>query len=75
MLFLLTKDFLVLLLLSFIISLPLAIWGAMQWLGGFAYRMSLNGWLVVCTAVVDGISGYAFNYQFPCSPGSASQSR
>lgn len=46
-LFLLTKDFMGLLLLSFIISLPLAILGIMEWLKGFAQRMSLNGWLFV----------------------------
>jgi putative ABC transport system permease protein len=46
-LFLLTKDFLVLLLVSFIAALPLAIWGAMQWLSGFAYRMNLHVWLFV----------------------------
>jgi putative ABC transport system permease protein len=46
-LFLLTKDFLGLLLVSFIISLPLSILGIMEWLNGFANRMSLQGWLFV----------------------------
>lgn len=46
-LFLLTKDFLGLLLVSFIISLPLSILGIMEWLSGFANRMSLQGWLFV----------------------------
>jgi putative ABC transport system permease protein len=46
-LFLLTKDFLGLLLVSFIISLPLALLGIMEWLKGFANRMSLQGWLFV----------------------------
>jgi putative ABC transport system permease protein len=46
-LFLLTKDFLGLLLISFIISLPLAILGIMEWLSGFAYRMNLHVWLFV----------------------------
>jgi putative ABC transport system permease protein len=46
-LFLLTKDFLGLLLVSFIISLPLAILGIMEWLKGFANRMSLHVWLFV----------------------------
>ena len=45
--FLLTRDFLGLLLLSFFISLPLSIWGIIQWLSGFAHRMSLDGWLFV----------------------------
>lgn len=51
-LFLLTKDFLALLLVSFIISLPLAILGIMEWLNGFAHRMSLNGWLVVLPLLI-----------------------
>jgi putative ABC transport system permease protein len=45
--FLLTKEFMGLLSLSFIISLPLAILGIIEWLNGFANRMSLNGWLFV----------------------------
>jgi putative ABC transport system permease protein len=46
-LFLLTKDFLGLLLVSFVISLPLAILGIMEWLKGFSYRMNLHVWLFV----------------------------
>ena len=46
-LFLLTKDFLVLLLVSFIISLPPAILGIMEWLKGFANRINLQVWLFV----------------------------
>ena len=46
-LYLLTKDFLGLLLVSFIISLPLSILGIMEWLKGFSYRMNLHVWLFV----------------------------
>ncbi|MCP5046189.1 MAG: FtsX-like permease family protein [bacterium] len=45
--FLLAKDFVVLLLSSFVISIPLAIIGINQWLNGFASRMSLNAWLFI----------------------------
>jgi len=51
-LFLLTKDFLGLLLVSFLISLPLAIFGIIEWLKGFAYRMSLSGGLFVLPLLI-----------------------
>lgn len=51
-LFLLTKDFLGLLLVSFVISLPLAILGIMEWLKGFSYRMNLQVWLFVLPLLI-----------------------
>ncbi|NIM13534.1 MAG: ABC transporter permease [Candidatus Aminicenantes bacterium] len=44
---LLTKDFLVLIFISFLIALPLSFFGIREWLNSFAYRMDLHGWLFV----------------------------
>jgi putative ABC transport system permease protein len=44
-LFLLTKEFLVLILLSFLLAFPLCYWGINRWLGLFANKMSLGPWL------------------------------
>jgi len=46
-LILLTKDFLTLLGISFLIALPLSLFGLNEWLKGYAYRMDLNGWLFI----------------------------
>lgn len=46
-LLLLSRDILKLLLLAFIIALPPVMWGLDLWLGSFANRASLNGWLVL----------------------------
>jgi len=51
-LFLLIKDFLVLLLFSFVIVLPLTIWGITRWLSGFALQMDLTVWLFLLPLAV-----------------------
>jgi hypothetical protein len=43
---LLSRDFLVLVLLALVISTPVAWWLAERWLADFAYRTSMNGWVV-----------------------------
>ncbi|MCP5103262.1 MAG: ABC transporter permease, partial [bacterium] len=40
--FLLSKDFMVLLSISFVLSLPLVLMGIDRWLSGFALRMDLS---------------------------------
>lgn len=42
---LLSKDFLALVLIALILASPLAWWAVSQWLGTFAYRTELNGWI------------------------------
>ncbi len=42
---LLSKDFLSLILIAFIIALPLAWWALNNWLQDFAYRTSLSWWI------------------------------
>jgi putative ABC transport system permease protein len=49
---LLSKDFLILVLISFILSIPVA-WLAMhQWLQNFAYRVPISPWLFVSAGVM-----------------------
>lgn len=42
---LLSKDFLKLIVIAFIIALPFAWWGADAWLNNFAYKTSLSWWV------------------------------
>jgi len=42
---LLTKNFVQLILLAFIITVPLAWWGAVKWLQNFAYKTTLSWWI------------------------------
>jgi putative ABC transport system permease protein len=45
--FLLTNEFIRLVLLATIISWPVAWWIMSRWLDGFAYRITINGWIFV----------------------------
>jgi ABC-type antimicrobial peptide transport system permease subunit len=46
-LFVLNKDILLLLAISFLIALPVLFYGLNSWLQGYANRMALNGWLFI----------------------------
>jgi len=48
---LLGKDFMRLIAIAVLIAVPVGWWAANEWLQGFAYRISLNGWLFVSVAV------------------------
>lgn len=48
---LLGRDFIKLIALAVIIAIPLGWWAASVWLRGFAYRISLNGWIFFAAAV------------------------
>lgn len=47
----LSKDFLRLVLLASLIGLPLAWWGAHNWLQSFAYRVGIRWWMFAAAAV------------------------
>jgi putative ABC transport system permease protein len=49
--FLLSRDFLLLVLIAIAISLPLAWWAMERWLGAFAYRISI-GWEIPAMAAL-----------------------
>lgn len=48
---LLGKDFIRLIAIAVLIAVPLGWWAANEWLQGFAYRISLTGWLFVSAAL------------------------
>jgi putative ABC transport system permease protein len=48
---LLSKDFIVLVIIAFIIAAPLAWWAMNKWLENFAYRTSINWWVFVASGV------------------------
>lgn len=41
----LSKDFLLLVLIAFVIAVPIAWWGMQHWLQNFAYRTSISWWV------------------------------
>jgi len=49
---LLSKDFLILVLISFVIAAPVAWYGMHNWLKDFAYRIPLNWWVFVLAGVL-----------------------
>ncbi len=48
---LLSMDFILLVILAFVISLPIAWFAANEWLNGFSYRTNLNAWMFALTAL------------------------
>jgi len=46
------KDFIVLVILAFIIAAPLAWWGMHQWLQNFAYRTDISAWIFAAAVLL-----------------------
>jgi len=51
-LYLFGKDFIQLILISFIISLPVGYWGITKWLESFASRMDINAWIFILPLII-----------------------
>jgi putative ABC transport system permease protein len=51
-LFLLSKEFLILVSIAFLISIPVTSWVMHKWLDNFAYRINLNLWLFIAGGVL-----------------------
>jgi putative ABC transport system permease protein len=49
---LLSREFLLLVAISFVLAVPLAWYAGDQWLNGFAYRMELSIWIFLLTGVL-----------------------
>ena len=48
----LSKDFLKLVLISFVIAVPVAWWAMYKWLQDFAYRISIGWWIFLLAGVI-----------------------
>ncbi len=48
---LLSRDFILLVMIAFVIALPTSLFAATEWLNGFPYRTDLNVWMFVFTAL------------------------
>jgi putative ABC transport system permease protein len=63
LLFILSKDFLVLVLIGFIIAIPVTWLIMTRWLNDFAFRIAINGWVFLaagCIAIVIAIATVSF---------------
>ena len=49
---LLSKDFLKLVLVGFIIAVPIAWWGGNQWLQNFAYKTTIDAWIFIAGGMI-----------------------
>ncbi|HUM47780.1 MAG TPA: FtsX-like permease family protein, partial [Chitinophagales bacterium] len=56
---LLSKDFLLLVLISAVIALPVAWWGMNQWLNEFAYRIQISWWVFAVATIIALIVAFA----------------
>jgi len=62
--FLLSRDFLRLILVAFLIAAPVAWYLMNQWLQGFAYRTAISWWIFAATVTgAIAITGIAVGYQ------------
>ena len=52
-------EFLILLIISMVVAMPLAYSVMSGWLEGFAYRIELSWWLFVAAGIVTVIISYA----------------
>jgi ABC-type antimicrobial peptide transport system permease subunit len=52
---LLSKNFLGLVMVAFIIASPVAWWIANAWLEGFSYRVAVSWWIFALTAIISAV--------------------
>jgi ABC-type antimicrobial peptide transport system permease subunit len=50
--FLFSKEFMILIIISFVIAVPVAWYVMNGWLQNFAYRISLNAWIFIAAIAV-----------------------
>ena len=61
---LLSKDFLKLVLIAFLIATPIAWWGMNKWLEAFAYKVTLSWWMFALAGVLSlGIAILTVSFQ------------
>lgn len=49
---LISKDFMKLVLIAFIIAVPITYWGAYKWLQGFAFRTNISAWVFLAGGLI-----------------------
>ena len=47
-----SKDFIVLIIIAFLVAIPVAWWGMDSWLQGFAYRIDISWWMFIVSGVL-----------------------
>ena len=57
--FLLSKDFMVLVLLAAVIAFPVAWYAMNKWLSEFAYRITISWWIFIAAALLTAIIALA----------------
>ncbi len=61
---LLSKDFLKLVMVSFIIATPIAWWATNKWLQGFNYRVAISWWMFALAGIIAiGIALFTVSFQ------------
>ena len=61
---LLSKDFLALVMVAFVIASPIAWWCMSKWLEDYPYRVHINGWVFVLTGLLSMVvAGGTVGYQ------------
>ena len=58
-LLMLSRQFMLLVLLAFAIAVPLVLWSMNQWLSDFAYRVSIGWWIFVIAAGISCLIAFA----------------
>lgn len=56
---LLSRDFLVLVVIAFVVALPIGYWAVGQWLKTFSYQTPMNPWLFVASMLMAVITAFA----------------
>jgi putative ABC transport system permease protein len=61
---LLSKDFMILVAIAFIVAAPVAWWGMHKWLTDFAYRVNIDWWIfALAGAIALGIALFTMSFQ------------
>jgi putative ABC transport system permease protein len=60
----LSKDFLLLVMIALLISVPFSVWIMDHWLQSFAYRIKINGWIYALAGMISlAIALLTISYQ------------
>jgi ABC-type antimicrobial peptide transport system permease subunit len=61
---LLTKDFIILVAIAFVLATPLAWWASNNWLANYPYRIDLNIWMFLASGLIAlAIAGFTISFK------------